>query len=250
MARGKRRSLPGGKEMSSKRNRDPMHAQLEKAHQHQNANEPDQANACYLQILEQQPGHMEANRSVGVYLQVRNRPEQALAYWERALSAAPNHVPTLFDYGRCLHLLHRYEESMSNFESAFALLQRQGLKLVDEQLADVYYKYGHLCRDMQLDDAEEASFARAIELQPDFVAALFDHGLVLGRMGRAEESKASYRRGLHIEPDSAGSSNARSCLRVRLRNVGRERHRRDISVARSWGRGTAANSTPPQTRRE
>jgi len=59
-----------------------------------------------------------------------------------------------------------------------------------------YYQYGAQ-RDFA---AAEASFRRALELDPDNVYALYEYGEFLRRTGRPEEALAEYRRAQELDP--------------------------------------------------
>ncbi|MEE8186205.1 MAG: protein kinase [Nitrososphaerales archaeon] len=72
---------------------------------------------------------------------------------------------------------------------------------LDANLPDAHAGLGIYRHIWKLDiAAAEASFRRALELDPDNVYALFEYGMFLVRTGRPDEGQAEFRRALELDP--------------------------------------------------
>jgi len=71
----------------------------------------------------------------------------------------------------------------------------------------MYFHLGNALRDLaHLDDAE-ASYRRALEIEPAFITAWNNLGTVLKDLKRIDEAMVCYRRALELKPDYALAHN-------------------------------------------
>jgi tetratricopeptide (TPR) repeat protein len=67
--------------------------------------------------------------------------------------------------------------------------------------AEAHYNLGNALRDHGLLTQAQASYQRALKLQPDLAQAHFNLSVVFKEQGRLREAATSYRRALQIQPD-------------------------------------------------
>lgn len=115
---------------------------------------------------------------------------EAARYYQRVLAAAP-------DQPRALHLLGLIEYHGDNTLAAVALMERaaQGDPFNSELFNDLGLAYE---RANQINDAHR-SYARAVELKPEFVDALINLGNATGEQGRSAQARAHYEKALTLD---------------------------------------------------
>jgi len=77
----------------------------------------------------------------------------------------------------------------------------RGAVAADPRNADLHYKLGNACFDLQKYEEALAEYDTAISLAPKHASAHANRALCLKRMGRLQEGLESYRVALEMEPD-------------------------------------------------
>ena len=187
---------------------DTVRAELQAAIAHHQAGRLGEAEALYLRVLEQAPGHPDAlhflgllahqagnhaaavelisaalrvipahaqcHLHLGLALESLGRLDEALACFERARSLNPGLVVALNNCGNVLQALGRFEEAIAAYRQSLA-------QCPDDP--DILNNLGHAL-DAAGQGAEAiASFQRAQALRPQFAAALCNEGVARLRQG-------------------------------------------------------------------
>ena len=139
------------------------------------ARRPDEALACFDQILAAHPHVVEVLSA-------------------RALAVKPDHVEALNNRGHALHQLGRADEAMTSFLQALA---------IRPDFAEASNNLGLALEALGRSDDALARYDEALAIRPDYVDALMNRGNCLMVMYRYEEAQSSYRRVRALEPQNA-----------------------------------------------
>lgn len=93
--------------------------------------------------------------------------------------------------------------------------------LLEQNPADSFSRYAlatEYARGGELEKAAE-EYRRLLEINPDYAAAYYHGGQVLEKLGREEEARALYRKGIEVTTRS-GDQHARSELQAALDILG------------------------------
>ncbi len=77
---------------------------------------------------------------------------------------------------------------------------RKALEL-DPNYAEAHFKLGNICLKSQFPEQAEACFRRAIDIAPNYVKALYNLGNLLLRQSRLDEAAVCYRHALATDPE-------------------------------------------------
>jgi tetratricopeptide (TPR) repeat protein len=145
----------------------------------------NEALLTYQHVLKLNPQHQDAHCKSGALLAQFERYQDAITHLDASCELLPNHAPTLQVRSRTLFHLKRFEEALS------AGRQTHALDSLDANTCN----FTGLAA-MQLNRHAEALqwFDRALEIRPDYVAALENRLLALVQLHRFEEVFAHYER--------------------------------------------------------
>jgi protein O-GlcNAc transferase len=161
----------------------------------------DEAMRSYLEALALQPDYADALCNLASVFQARGRLDKAASCYRRALSVAP-------DLAAARAGLERLVEAKEKPAEAPAL-------------AEAHVDRGNALQTQGRLDEARASYARALELAPDFLAAYVNLGNVILQQGRPQEAIPYFRRALALEPEMSET----------LYNLGIASHRAGLHVA-------------------
>ncbi|MDC3170990.1 tetratricopeptide repeat-containing glycosyltransferase family protein [Prochlorococcus sp. AH-716-E13] len=82
----------------------------------------------------------------------------------------------------------------------------------------VFSNYGLILKDLGKLKEAEASYRKAIELNPKFIEAHYNIGIILKELGKFQEAELSYRKAIELNPDF---TNAYSNLGILLKDLGK-----------------------------
>ena len=99
-------------------NGDQIHLLLAKGQSLLNLEKPDEALACYDEILKREPNHPEALVKKGVALEQLRQVEDALRCYDRAIAADGSLTVAYLQKGGLFNRLERYEEALQCYEQA------------------------------------------------------------------------------------------------------------------------------------
>jgi tetratricopeptide (TPR) repeat protein len=167
---------------------------LAQAWQHYQANQFYEAEQTCVQLLQADPGQVEALHLLASVAQRTGQPGKALDYLHQAIAWQPAHAPSHFQLallheatGSLLEAVHCYREAV-RLQPDFAQARNN--------LGAVLQRYGQF---------EEAEFhlQQAIQLRPDYAKAYLNLGTAHAAQGRVDDAIACYQWVLQLEPDSA-----------------------------------------------
>jgi Tfp pilus assembly protein PilF len=95
------------------------------------------------------------------------------------------------------------------------------LSMVDQNPADGFSRYGLAMEYVRSGDLETAmdQFVKLLEHNPNYAAAYFHGGQTLEKLGRIDEAKGLYRRGIEVTGEM-GDDHTRSELQAALSMLG------------------------------
>jgi predicted O-linked N-acetylglucosamine transferase (SPINDLY family) len=205
-----------------------LQKKIDRAMEHQRANDLVRAEAIYRQVLAKEPRQPAALHLLGALLLQTDRDEEAAKHLERALSRVPDHALFLANLGEAYRRLGRARDGVSVLARAVALkpdlaearytlglvLHAEGRKeeavqelrratAIKPTLLKPHARLAAALLELgRLDEALEAC-TRALEIDgqcPDFHV---ERGLVLRDQGRIAEALSAFRTALRHEPDYA-----------------------------------------------
>lgn len=162
----------------------------------------------------------------GSILGKANRLDEALAAFERAHALEPGNCDTLRNLVQTLFLLDRFEEALSACDTLLGMGDEQACTLRGRALrklgrpvealdsliagasvapnnANLQAMIGGLQFELERFEDAEASYRKAIDLEPKRAVYLSNLGLTLSELGRYGEALGAFDAGLMRDPDNA-----------------------------------------------
>jgi tetratricopeptide (TPR) repeat protein len=159
---------------------------------HHQAGNLGQAEECYRQIVQANPGNPIALNGLGSVLAQQGKLADAVTCFQEALQANPNDLQLHHNLGLVFARQGNHVAAIAQFEQV--LLQRP-------DLTDALFSLGNSQRPAgRLDDAC-ASFRQVLSRQPNHVWAQNNLGTVLLESGRPTEAETCFRHALKLKPD-------------------------------------------------
>jgi protein O-GlcNAc transferase len=147
------------------------------------------AERCYRQLLNTQPGHAEARHLFGILRFQQGRSDEALELIAAALKDKPNYPDALYNRGNIFAALGRFEDAVASYDQALALRA---------DYAEAHQNRGNALLRLGRHAEALASYERVLALQPGFPDAHNNRGAALKELGRLEDALASYRRAVGL----------------------------------------------------
>ncbi len=166
-----------------------MRAQLRAAMALQQAGQLDQADACYQQILQQEPHCAEAWHLTGLVAYRAGDLARAADCLGRAIQEDPTQSTYCFNLGLVLHKTGRLDEAVHSYQQALALRPRY-----PEACANL----GHVRLEQGRYRDAEAAYRQALAMQPGTAEGFNNLGVALKEQGQWAEAEAAYRQALGI----------------------------------------------------
>jgi len=197
---------------------------LELGLQHHQAGRLTEAEACYRQILEAQPDHLDALHLLGVAALQTGRAELAANLLSQVAVAVPNHPAVHSNLGEAYRGLGKLDEAVTSFRRALQLKP-------DDVLAQ--YNLGNVLVEAGKLEEAIAAYRRVLTLQPDYVNAHINLGVALARQGATTEATEVLRRALQLAPAHAGAWNNFGIVLAEQGRIGEavEAYRRALELA-------------------
>jgi predicted O-linked N-acetylglucosamine transferase (SPINDLY family) len=171
---------------------------LQVALEHHGAGRLAEAEALYLQIVEQSPGHADALHLLGLVALQRGQVELAIDRIERALAINPPAAVYHCNLGEAYRKAGQPARAAASLQRAIEL--RPGLVQAHNNL-------GIALKDQGRPGDAVAAYERAIALQSDFAEAHNNLGIALVELGRLDEAIAASRRAIALRPGYAEAYN-------------------------------------------
>ncbi len=167
--------------------------QLQEALAHHRAGRFGAAAQIYTQILERDPGQVDALHLLGVVCHRLGQAGQAVQLIARAIAIKPDFAAAHGNLGNVLRSQGKLDEATAAFRTAIAL--QPDIVEAHNNLGAVLHQQGKL-------DEAAASFERALILRPDYAEPLGNLAVILQTQNKPLEAIARYRRALSFRPDS------------------------------------------------
>jgi predicted O-linked N-acetylglucosamine transferase (SPINDLY family) len=182
---------------------------FERAFQHQQAGNFQQAEQIYRQILQVDPRHVDALHMLGLLAHQVGRNDLALDFIGQALRLRPDFFGGHLNLGNILQEMGRLSEAVASYRQA--LRHSPDSAEAHSNLGAAHYKQGKL---------EEAvlSYQQALRLMPGYAEAQANLGVALWGQGRLEEAVACYQQAIQLKPAYV---DAYSHLAVALKHQGK-----------------------------
>ena len=140
-----------------------------------------------------------AHNGLGAALASQGRLDEAVAHYRKALKIKPDDFRVLGNLGHILAEQGRLDEAVQSYREALAINpgRRRGSTTTSAKP----------CADRESWPRRWSSFARRLEIKPDFAEAHYNLGLALVACGRLDEAIVHFRKALEIKPDYAEAHN-------------------------------------------
>jgi len=168
------------------------------AAQYQQAGNLAQAEQLCRQILQADPGHVNAHHMLGVILHRQGRAEAATIHYQQVLRLQPNSAEPHNNLGIALTELGRLDEAVACYHDAIR---------INPLFAEAHNGLGYaLERQHQLEEAIRC-YRQALRLKADFAEAWYNLGNALKQQGNVDEAVRCFQQALQLRPDYADANN-------------------------------------------
>src|SRR5258707_1444208 len=161
---------------------------------HHQTNRLAEAEACYREILQQEPQHPDALHLLGVIAQQKGDYKTAI----RLITSAIQHNPAAADYhynlGNTYLLLQNPALAAGSYRNALAL---------EPNHIDALHSLANLLAEQNQLPEAEGYFQRVLALQPDHANAHYNLGNAKWKSGDLQAAVACYERATTLNPDRA-----------------------------------------------
>lgn len=187
-----------------------------------------EAETLYLQVLDIQASHADANHLLGLIALQVGRNERAIQLIKKAIRADPDKAAFHANLGAALLKKGRLDDAQASCRKAIALepdyaeahanladALHAGGKLdealtgyrraiaIDPDFAEAHNNLGNTLKSQGLLDDALACYRHALSINPGDAEAHYNVGFALQELGRFEDAMASYRKALEINADFA-----------------------------------------------
>jgi protein O-GlcNAc transferase len=153
-----------------------------------------EAEAIYRQVLDVDPGNLDALHLLGVVSLQRGNAQEAVDLISQSLAKRPNDPNALNHLGEAYRALGFLDEAKTCFEKALAL--REDFFQAYNNLGNVYQAGGRL-------DIAMSWYQKALEINPDYAEAHTNLANALQESGQWAAAIACYERALDLQPNLA-----------------------------------------------
>ena len=170
----------------------PERGMMALAAEHHQAGRLEQAEKLCRQVLQKNPGHVDALRMLGLIAAAAGDLEDAEHLLRQALENAPDHVSAMFELGRVLKELDQHEQAIEVY--------REIVKLQPDN-PKAHFRLAGVLGPAALTELSAAAYQRCLDLAPQHAGAWLGLGHMLKTLGRQDEGIQAYQRCLELEPD-------------------------------------------------
>jgi tetratricopeptide (TPR) repeat protein len=157
----------------------------------------------FRSVLQANPSHFEAYTTLGIALHGIGNPEEGLACFREAVHLKPNSPEALNNLGNALQLQGKASEALPHLQKA--VLFKPGYVGALVNLGVALQKLGRL-------DEAAVYYQQVLRLMPNHAEAHNNLGAVLHEQGKLAESAASIRQALFYKPDHADAHYNLGCV--------------------------------------
>lgn len=156
--------------------------------------EREAAESAYREVLQRQPGFVEALHGLGVLLSQAGRSDEALPLLKRAIDESPSQASLHFHYAAALEDAGRHDLAICHLQTALQL--KPHFPEASVQLG------GQLQTQGRYEDALPVC-RQAVQQAPNEPAAHYHLGTVLFHLGQPSEALTSLTEACRLDPDYA-----------------------------------------------
>jgi predicted O-linked N-acetylglucosamine transferase (SPINDLY family) len=154
---------------------------------------PDEALACFDDLVAMKPDYAEAHFHRGNLLLGLGRFAEALASFDQALTIDPNHLNALNNRGNALHELGRFSDAIACYDRVLTL---------QPACVPAIANRGAAFKDLRQADKAIAEFDLALAIDPRHTVAWINRGETLLGLRRLGEALESFDRALSINSEA------------------------------------------------
>jgi tetratricopeptide (TPR) repeat protein len=170
----------------------------------------DRAREAYVRALELRPNKIEFRNDYASLLYRMQRYEELLPELRWLVERAPDNIVYWRSLREVLLAMNRGDELAPVNERLLGLYEGQLAERPDD--ISLFIDTGILLGDLERFDEALDRFARALKIDPNSAAALFNTASAMGRAGRGREAKPYLERFLQLYPDHSMAVWAREQL--------------------------------------
>ena len=164
----------------------------ERFKRHLQSGQAQQAAETMFALIEEVPASLTYHSQLAEVMQALGQPEVAIAYFERLLERQPDLADGHFSVAVLYKRAFRYREALQAYETAL------GLGVSDAQ--EVYSNIGVLYSEMRDAASARKMYERALEVDADYVPALFNLAGLFEETGERLSATEIYERLLADDP--------------------------------------------------
>ena len=187
---------------------------------------PDEAIPCYERALQLKPDYAEAQLNLGNAFSSQGNLTEAIIHFQKAIelnqnfASAHNNLACAFlkqgslpqaiaHFQRALQIAPDFIEARVNLAAALALEAKSPVTSAPAQPDDAvsHFKSGNAAADLGQYEEAAQHYRRALQLAPDYSAALSNLGAVLVDQGKLDEAVQTFGQLLKLTPDNAEAHN-------------------------------------------
>lgn len=154
---------------------------------------PEDAARALDRCIEVEPGRSHVYFALAQLLERLGRLQEVVAVYTRLCVMQPGLASAHFNRGFYLRRVGRAEEAADAYRTAIDL----GI----DGAADAWSNLGMVLGDIERHDDARAAFARALEIDPGWIAAHYNLGLLHEEFGERAAALQCFERALAIDPD-------------------------------------------------
>jgi predicted O-linked N-acetylglucosamine transferase (SPINDLY family) len=171
---------------------------------------PDEALACYDDLIALKPDFVDAHLNRGNLLLRLRRLTEAIASFDNVIAIDPHHVNALYDRGYALQELGRFADAIACYDRVLTVKPAHVPALVNR---------GAAFKDLRQAEEAIADFDLALAIEPDQTTGWINRGEALLILGRLGEALASFDKALSINPELSIAWLGRANILMLTRNL-------------------------------
>ncbi len=149
------------------------------------------AEAVYLQVLRQEPGHFDAARLHGELMLNRGQTREAVTLLNQLTARHPRNFLAHYSLGNALRLAGQIDAAVACYQNTLAL---------NPGFAGAHYGLGLVLRRVEREREAAGNFRQALTTEPNWAEAWKDLGLTLAMLGELPEAEAALKRAVALRP--------------------------------------------------
>lgn len=152
----------------------------------------DDALKKYIQILNQQPRHVDALHLSGVVFHQTGQHRRAIKQIEQAVAQQPGQPSFHNNLGLCYQALEEWKPAEQQFEQAIAL---------KADYPEALNNLGVVLRERALYQESRNALEAALKIRPEYAEANNNLGLIARQQGQHDEAIDHFKRATRLQPD-------------------------------------------------